>query len=235
VECIVDNNNEDDRYFNYITISNGGGFAETPMKVKNQNINLAQNYNDDLPHNEVVDFLKGDKSGLILLHGIPGTGKTSYIRHLMYEIKNRKFLVLDSAIFNYINNSSFVNLLLNNKNSIIILEDCEDMLADRIAGNNHLTTLLNLSDGIIGDSFNFKFICTFNANITKIDKAILRKGRMRLKYEFKALCADKTKKLAESLNRSINEGESLTLADIYNYNLNNGGETIKNAKIGFAQ
>jgi ATP-dependent 26S proteasome regulatory subunit len=109
------------------------------------------------------------------------------------------------------------------------------MLADRIAGNNHLTTLLNLSDGIIGDSFNFKFICTFNANITKIDKAILRKGRMRLKYEFKALCADKTKKLAESLNRNINEGESLTLADIYNYNLNNGGETIKNAKIGFAQ
>ena len=234
-ECIVDNNNEDDRYFNYITISNSGGFVETPMKVKNQNINLSQNYNDDLPHDDIVDFLKGNKSGLILLHGIPGTGKTSYIRHLMYEIKNRKFLVLDSAIFNYINNSNFVNLLLNNKNSIIILEDCEDMLADRIAGNNHLTTLLNLSDGIIGDSFNFKFICTFNANITKIDKAILRKGRMRLKYEFKALCADKTKKLAESLNRNINEGESLTLADIYNYNLNNGGETIKTAKIGFTQ
>lgn len=232
--CIVDSKSDKDtRYFTYVT-NTGQGFNETPMKVKKQDIDLSMNYNDDLPHDKIVEFLKSTQSGLILLHGAPGTGKSTYIRHLMYTLKGRRFIVLDASTFHYITDASFIDLLLQNRNAVIILEDCEDMLADRVSGNAQLSTLLNLSDGIIGDSFNFKFICTFNANITKLDKAILRKGRLKQKYEFKPLTAEKTKALADKIGQEIPDGKSLTLAEIFNYDESTGCET-QDKKIGFSK
>ena len=107
------------------------------------------------------------------------------------------------------------------------------MLADRTTGNNKLSALLNLSDGIIGDSFNFKFICTFNANVTKLDKALLRRGRMKLKYEFKSLSPEKTQALGKQLGYDIPEGKSLSLADIFNYGVDNGN--VEEKKVGFGR
>jgi hypothetical protein len=102
-------------------------------------------------------------------------------------------------------------------NSVIILEDCERLLVDRENGNSLIGTLLNLSDGIISDAFNLKFICTFNANISKIDKAVLRKGRLKVRYEFGKLCKEKAVALAEKLGKKLEKEEDMVLTDIYNY------------------
>lgn len=220
---------EDLKYFTYITNSNNG-FNETRLKVKKFDIDLKSNYNDDLPDEKIKDFLKGNKSGLLLLHGIPGSGKTYYIRHLINEI-HRPFIVLDKSMFACITDASFIDILINNRNAVIILEDCEDMLVDRATGNAEISTLLNLSDGVIGDSFNFKFICTFNANVSSLDKALLRKGRLHLKYEFKELTPDKVKALAEKLGKDIKEIKTMSLSDVFNYEIDTGIKERK--KVGF--
>ena len=120
------------------------------------------------------------------------------------------------------------------KGMILLLEDCEVLLSDRMDTGNHLlSTVLNLSDGILGDGLNIKFICTFNADITRLDKAILRKGRLKYKYEFTKLTPEKTQELAKELNKNIPEGLSLTVADIYNWEEDNGSENINNKRIGF--
>ncbi|MBQ3946200.1 MAG: ATPase, partial [Alphaproteobacteria bacterium] len=80
-----------------------------------------------------------------------------------------------------------------------------------------VSTLLNMSDGLLSDGLGIKFICTFNENIPAIDEALLRKGRLVSKYEFKPLCVEKT----TSLLNELYPGEvfivkELTLADIYN-------------------
>ena len=222
---------ENHLYFDYATYGQNG-FDTIPLEIKKQSVDIETNYNDDLPNREILEFLASKESGLLILHGIPGTGKTSYIRHLMYTLFKKEFLVLDNSVFNYITDSSFISLLMDYKDAVIILEDCESMLTDRTQGNNRLSALLNLSDGIIGDSFNFKFICTFNANIGKIDKALLRKGRMKLKYEFKELSAEKTKALAQKLGKDIKEDKPMTLANIYNYGHNND-RTDEERSIGF--
>ena len=231
-DCVVDDKiDEDIRVVSYIT-HDSNGFGKTDINVGNQEVNIEKNYNDDLPDQEIFTFLNSNKSGLLLLHGEPGSGKSFYIRNLMYRLKKHEFLVLDNSVFDYITDASFVRLLMNNKNSIIILEDCEEMLADRVAGNNKLSALLNLSDGILGDSFKFKFICTFNTNVSNLDKAILRKGRLHLKYEFKKLSPEKTYNLGKELGKDIPKGVSLTLGDIYNYDVDNGGSD-KRLPIGF--
>ena len=74
-----------------------------------------------------------------------------------------------------------------------------------------------MSDGLLSDIFNIKFICTFNTAIDKIDKALLRKGRCKINYEFKELAAKKVEVLNKKHNLGIKNIQDMTLADIYNY------------------
>lgn len=214
---------------------NRDGFSTNTLLIKTVDLNVKENYNDDLPDDKIKEFLQAEnESGLLILHGKPGTGKTTYIRNLIRELNDKDFLILDSSVFDNITDSSFIQLLLEYKDCVVILEDCESMLADRTDGNNKMASLLNLSDGILGDAFNLKFICTFNADINRIDQALLRKGRMKVKYEFKKLSKDKVKALSDKYKLNIPEDKitDMYLSDIFNYNSDNGAQKdVK--KIGF--
>lgn len=214
---------------------NRDGFSTNTLLIKTVDLNVKENYNDDLPDDKIKEFLQAEnESGLLILHGKPGTGKTTYIRNLIRELNDKDFLILDSSVFDNITDSSFIQLLLEYKDYVVILEDCESMLADRTDGNNKMASLLNLSDGILGDAFNLKFICTFNADINRIDQALLRKGRMKVKYEFKKLSKDKVKVLSDKYKLNIPEDKitDMYLSDIFNYNSDNGAQKdVK--KIGF--
>lgn len=223
------------RYFEYV-VYDSHGFDTTSLPVKKQNIDIEKNYNDDLPHEEIVEFLESDDSGLCILYGAPGTGKTSYIRHLMHNCKDVDFMILNTSCFDAINDSSFVNMIINNKDAVVILEDCEDLMIERnTGGNSRIATLLNLSDGILGDALRLKFICTFNSKISKIDSAVLRKGRTHVKYEFKPLCKEKARALAEEIGHTLpakKGNEGYTLAEIY-YSDNNLVDGNVTSKVGF--
>lgn len=131
-----------------------------------------------------------------------------------------------------INNSDFLDFLLSHKNSVFILEDCDILIQSRDKGGNGLiNSLLNMSDGILGDSLNIKFIGTFNTHVSNIDKALQRKGRLKIMHELKPLTKEKVEKIFKTLD--INEvPKSMTLAEVYNYYVDNGTNQPKN-KIGF--
>jgi hypothetical protein len=90
-----------------------------------------------------------------------------------------------------------------------------------------------LTDGLFSDFLNIKIICTFNTNLERIDKALLRKGRMIAKYNFTPLSAEKTAALAKKLGHEGVTG-SLTLADIFGYDHQNFSKPTKRT-IGFSQ
>lgn len=122
-----------------------------------------------------------------------------------------------------------VSYFIENENTVFILEDCEKALVSRDeAYNPIMNTLLNITDGIIGDVLGIKLICTFNTSLSKIDKALLRKGRLSLKYEFKKLKSDKVSAI---LNKEIKE--DMTLADIYNIEEENDFSKKETRKMGF--
>lgn len=220
--------------FKYVSRSRNG-YDTTILEVKPQGDfkDLFDNYNDDFPYNKYLDFIKSNKSGLALMYGKPGTGKSSILRHMIAQNPNINFLWMDQSALYDVNSSDFIEFLLSKKNSVIILEDCESLLQSRDSQYNALIpTLLNLSDGILGDSLNIKFICTFNTNLTSLDKALLRKGRLKINYEFKDLSLEKVKNLFNKLK--INESPSpMPLCDIYNYYVVNGIEQKKTKSIGF--
>ena len=86
----------------------------------------------------------------------------------------------------------------------------------------------------MGDVLRCQIIVTFNCNLTEIDKALYRKGRIIAKYEFQKLAVEKAKILAENLNKNPDEiTEDMTLADIYNKEDKSFNQEIRKNGIGF--
>lgn len=214
------------------------GFDIDSFDIRKTEVILEENYNDELMNlnEKLVSFINSnDTNGMLLLHGIPGTGKTTYLRHLI-TVCNARFIYLPNNLFCHLSDPDFFTFILGYKNSVIILEDCEELLKPRDQNGNTvgISTLLNLSDGLLGDAMRLKIICTFNTEIRNIDQALLRKGRLAYKYEFSALSVTKTNKLLNKLNVDLQPKEGMILSEIYNYSHDNGKmEEAGKYKIGF--
>ena len=202
-------------------------------QYEEKNIDIEKNYNDDLPYEKICKLMETeDKAELIFFYGEPGTGKTSLIKHLISKYKESAFVFMDGAILANTPQHKLMSYFLDNQNTIFILEDCEKALKDRndvYSGyNNVMPILLNITDGVIADVLGIKLICTFNTSLDKIDKALLRKGRLSLKYEFKKLTKDK---VANILGHSVDK--DMSLAEIYNIEEENDFSKKIQKKIGF--
>ena len=198
---------------------------------KKIDIDIDKNYNDDFKpaYNKICNCVNSDNTSLMLFYGEPGTGKTSVIKHLIAKYPDKDFVFVDDAILVNAPQEKLVSYFTENKNVIFILEDCEKVLMRRDkCFNPIINTLLNITDGIIGDVLGIKIICTFNTELSNIDSALLRKGRLSMKYEFKKLKAEKVNKI---LGKEINK--DMTLADIYNYEDENDYSKSPSRKIGF--
>jgi hypothetical protein len=108
-----------------------------------------------------------------------------------------------------------------NRNSklrkMLILEDAESVLLRRSDDNREkVGTLLNLTDGMLGDALGLHVICTLNCDLTDIDPALLRPGRLVAHRDFCPLTAERARRLAETLGLPRPEGDSVSLAEIFN-------------------
>ena len=208
------------------------------FEIRKPKLAIQDNYNDDFLeiHQTILKRLQTKKDkGLVLLHGKPGTGKTSYIRYLITSLKKKViFLPLNMAA--EITNPGLMKLLINNPDSIFVIEDAENIIMDREEnGNSPVSTLLNLPDGLLSDCLNIQIICSFNTDISKVDSALLRKGRLIAKYEFKELEAEKAQNLSEKLGFKTQISEPMNLTDIYNQEEKNGNHTTSRKSIGFVK
>lgn len=56
-------------------ISNGNkGFGASKLTIKDGLFNISSHYNEDFDYEKVSKFVQGQESGLIILHGDPGSG-----------------------------------------------------------------------------------------------------------------------------------------------------------------
>ena len=225
---IVEVNYNNPNVTRYLWVKSGysGGLTTEELEFEKFDLDLKKNYNDDIPYEDIVKLINSENHELILFDGKPGTGKTSLIKHLMGLTKT-KFLYIDSSLLENIDPSKFIEFLLQYRNSVVVLEDCEKILSQREDGNPFMGALLNLTDGIIGETVKAKFICSFNCAENKIDKALLRKGRMSLKYTFNELSLEKTKAIMPDATKGM------VLSEIYHHDKINNVGSHQRHKIGF--
>ncbi|MDD3052606.1 MAG: AAA family ATPase [Candidatus Cloacimonetes bacterium] len=219
-------------------IQNSMGFLEmTDFEIKPYKIDLETHYNDDF--RDIHKLISGslmteNKNGLVLLHGLYGTGKTYYLRHLISSVE-RKFIYFPLNLIEAISSPDFLPFISSHPNSVLILEDCESLLVSRdngISNVSALSNLLNLSDGLLSDALSINVICTFNSCLKKIDDAILRKGRLLARYELKELEIDKANSLARQIGKNDSIRKPMTVSEIYNLD-EKGFDNLNSRSVGF--
>lgn len=203
-----------------------------------EDINLELNYGSDFlkKHELMVRRLNQDfDKGLVLLHGDPGTGKTTYIKHLTSLITNKEIIFVPPSVAQSLSEPSIIPFLMDYRNSILIIEDAETVITDRSFGGSvaGVSNILNITDGIMGSCLGIQIIATFNMEKKKIDQALLRKGRLILEHKFDKLNVSDSNKLLDHLNKNYQTNEPMTLSEIYNIDEEFYKLDDKREKIGF--
>lgn len=219
-----------------ITSSNGHLDTEDfDLPIPSIDVEMNYGVNFKPVHDTIISNLNKDHGkGIILLHGDPGTGKSNYLKYLTSLINDKDVLFIPPSMAESLSEPSIIPFLMEHKNSILIIEDAERVISDReINGSSAgVSNILNLTDGILGDCLSIQIIATFNMKREKIDQALLRKGRLVAEHKFEKLNVEDTNKLLRHLNFDYISDVPMSLADIYNVDVE-VHKTITKTKLGF--
>ena len=120
----------------------------------------------------------------------------------------------------------------------MVIEDAEKALLARDPSDSSslVSAILNITDGMMADVFNIAVIATYNSPRQAIDKALLRKGRLKVEYNFGKLKASKAQKIADEDNIKYQVKDDISLADLYNTDENSSivsPELLEEKRMGF--
>ena len=209
----------------------GNGFTLTDYPVSEDfeinDLDINYGYGFSKFHLDLMQRFNTETKGLVLFHGLPGTGKTYYIRHLLKQMASgsKKVIYMPPNLVDHLVEPSFMTFISGQvqefadegKSCIILIEDAEPLLAKRQEGVRiqGVTNLLNMTDGLLNDMLKLQIICTFNVELSKLDSALLRPGRLIARKEFKALSELDANLLASRLGIKHHFTAPATLSEVY--------------------
>lgn len=143
------------------------GFEIDPINVDSDKLdNFDLYYNDvDLKQlDKLSKKIKKSNKGISIIYGERGTGKTTVVKYFSKKISDKNFIFIPTTLFDVtINNPEFRNFIKKNKNSVIVLDDCELYFSDLYSKSNQFTNnLLQLTDGIDSDDLSINLLLILN-------------------------------------------------------------------------
>ena len=224
-----------------VMCSSSNGLYVKSVELPKTEVDIPLNYGTDFKakHDLITKKLIEKRSGIYIFHGEPGTGKTTYIKHLASLI-DKRFIYISESISSSLDGPQLTSVLIDEQAEspsglVLIIEDAEKLIKKRRnSDNNIVSTILNMSDGILSNIFSTSIILTYNTlDDEDKDPAITRLGRLRWTHKFGALTQTDAQNKIDALGFKYKANKEMTLAEIYNLNEETGLEEKEERKIGF--
>jgi SpoVK/Ycf46/Vps4 family AAA+-type ATPase len=143
----------------------------------------------------LIATMKAKDTGTLIFRGPPGTGKTTFIRHLIGKLRRtHRFYYLPVTQEELLTSPQMVEFWVDENRrhagltKVVILEDAESLLENTGTGRKGaVANLLNISDGLLGELLKVQLLCTINCEVERLDEAIIRPGRLIGYREFPRL------------------------------------------------
>ena len=134
-------------------------------------------------------YLAADEAVLVL-QGLPGTGKTRLVRAILGEISRQKGFTaraLYTGDMKALESDEIFVKFITGWDDAFVVEDADHLLKPRAQGNETLHRFLSIADGVVRSQGRKIIFSTNLPNVTDLDDALIRPGRCFSRLSFRKL------------------------------------------------
>ena len=219
-EYQVIDDSEDRHNLNVVSLSNNSIELEE-IKYDDIDIDNIEEYYSKQTFKDLSKWLKKSKkqqSGLSILYGKRGTGKSSAIKYLATKLDSNLIFVPNNLVDLTINSSDFSKFLRKHENPILILDDCEMIFNEFFTKSNIIVNnLIQLVDGLLSNKLSI--ITIFNVeDKSEIDHNLIECNNLIDIIEFTDLSNSEANQLSELLGYKQKHKNDIRLLDLIKNN-----------------
>ena len=211
---------EEGHNLNVVSLSNNSIELEE-IKYDDIDIDNIEEYYSKQTFKDLSKWLKKSKkqqSGLSILYGKRGTGKSSAIKYLATKLDRNLIFVPNNLVDLTINSSDFSKFLRKHENPILILDDCEMIFNEFFTKSNIIANnLMQLVDGLLSNKLSI--ITIFNVeDKSEIDHNLIECNNLIDIIEFTDLSNSEANQLSELLGYKQKHKNDIRLLDLIKNN-----------------